>query len=219
MEGLIPHPDQSDLRMEGNEGMDFPISGLRSMEKIASSGLARTASMDLRAWFLKIFSRMSSYGFSFGGASQRLNSAKLSGVAGGGLSSGAWGGGKRAEILPGSTSSLERWFGGAVKHQQDILPGKLSRQDVQEGLEARRIRCRHDQIDASAILRRDRAKQIDVFANEPRGDRLMPIGAPHGRGRLTRAERASSANMIRNRRPRLAAARLAFLTARGKSFF
>ena len=43
--------------------MDFPISGLRSMERIASSGLARTASMDLRAWFLKIFSRMSSHGF------------------------------------------------------------------------------------------------------------------------------------------------------------
>ena len=37
--------------------------------------------------------------------------SKLSGVAGGGLSSGAWGGGKRAEILPGSTSSLERWLG------------------------------------------------------------------------------------------------------------
>ncbi len=28
--------------------------------------------------------------------------------------------------------------------------------------------------------------QIDAFANEPRGDRLMPIGAPHGRGQLTR---------------------------------
>jgi hypothetical protein len=51
--------------------MDFTVSGLRSMERIASSGLARTASMDLRAWFLKIFSRMSSHGFSFGGASQR----------------------------------------------------------------------------------------------------------------------------------------------------
>ena len=57
--------------------MDFPISGLRSMERIASSGLARTTSMDLRAWFLKIFSRMSLHGFSFGGASQRLNSASL----------------------------------------------------------------------------------------------------------------------------------------------
>jgi hypothetical protein len=48
---------------------------------------------------------------------------------------------------------------------------------------------------------------------------LMPIGAQHGRGRLPRPERASSANMIRNRRPRLAAARLAFLKACGKSFF
>jgi hypothetical protein len=62
--------------------------------------------------------------------------------------------------------------------------------------------------------------QIDVFANEPRGD-LGPdaIGAQQGRGRLPRPERASSANMIRNRRPRLAAARLAFLTACGKPFF
>jgi transposase len=46
--------------------MDFTISGLRSKERIASSGLARTASMDLRA-----------HGFSFGGASHRLNSASL----------------------------------------------------------------------------------------------------------------------------------------------
>ena len=60
--------------------------------------------------------------------------------------------------------------GGAVEHQKNILPGKLSREDVEEGLEARRIRCRHDHIDASAILRSDRAVQIDVFANELGGD-------------------------------------------------
>src|SRR6202022_1311150 len=48
---------------------------------------------------------------------------------------------------------------------------------------------------------------------------LMPIGAQHGRGRLIRPKRASSANRIRKRRPRLAAARLAFLTAFGKPFF
>jgi hypothetical protein len=51
--------------------MDFTVSGLRSMEKIASSGLARTASMDLRAWFLKIFSRMSSHGFPARGSTQQ----------------------------------------------------------------------------------------------------------------------------------------------------
>jgi hypothetical protein len=32
--------------------------------------------------------------------------------------------------------------GGAVEHQKNILPGKLSREDVEEDLEARRIRCR-----------------------------------------------------------------------------
>jgi hypothetical protein len=36
---------------------------------------------------------------------------------------------------------------------------------------------------------------------------LMPRGAQHGRGRFIRPKRASSANMIRSRRPRRAAAR------------
>src|SRR5664279_631451 len=60
--------------------------------------------------------------------------------------------------------------GGAVGNQEDILPGKLSRQSVEEGLEARRVRSLHDQIDTSPILRRDRAVQVDVFANELGGD-------------------------------------------------
>src|SRR6202161_4038865 len=47
----------------------------------------------------------------------------------------------------------------------------------------------------------------------------MPMGAQHGRGRFIRPNRASSANMMRKRRPRLAAARRAFLTAVGKPFF
>src|SRR5258707_13835943 len=47
----------------------------------------------------------------------------------------------------------------------------------------------------------------------------MPTGAQHARGRFTRPKRASSANMMRKRRPRLAAARRAFLTASGKPFF
>src|ERR1700681_2887279 len=59
--------------------------------------------------------------------------------------------------------------GGAVENQEDILPGKLSRQGVEEDLKARRIRSRHDQIDTSQS-RRNRAVQIDVFANELGGD-------------------------------------------------
>ena len=88
--------------------------------------------------------------------------------------------------------------GGAVENQEDILPGKLSRQCVKEDLKARRIRSRHDQIDTSPILRRDRAVQIDVFANELGGDfRPDANRGQHGRGRLIRPKRASSANRIR----------------------
>ncbi len=132
--------------------MDFTNSGLRSMERIASSGLARTASMDLRAWFLKIFSRMSSHGFSFGGASQRLNSAKLSGVAGGGLSSGAWGGGKRAEILPGSTSSLERWLGAPSSTNRISCLANFRDRTFRKAWKHTVFDCRHDQIDARACV-------------------------------------------------------------------
>ena len=60
--------------------------------------------------------------------------------------------------------------GRAVENQENILPGELSREDVEEGLEACRIRRRHDQIDAGAVVRRDRAVQIDVFADELGGD-------------------------------------------------
>jgi hypothetical protein len=47
----------------------------------------------------------------------------------------------------------------------------------------------------------------------------IPMGAQHGRGRFIRPNRASSPNMMRKRRPRLAAARRAFFTALGKPFF
>ena len=67
--------------------------------------------------------------------------------------------------------------GSAVENQKDVLPGKLARQHIKEGLEACRVRSRHDQIDAGAVLGRDRAVQIDVLAYElgghlgPRSDR------------------------------------------------
>src|SRR3974390_3577281 len=47
----------------------------------------------------------------------------------------------------------------------------------------------------------------------------MWVGAQHGRGRFIRPKRASSANMMRRRQPRLAAARRALLTAWGNPFF
>src|SRR5450755_1782414 len=48
---------------------------------------------------------------------------------------------------------------------------------------------------------------------------LMPMGAQHGRGRFIRPKRASSANIMRKRRPRLAAARRPLRTAFGNAFF
>src|SRR5215472_6290003 len=56
---------------------------------------------------------------------------------------------------------------------------------------------------------------LDRFANAG----LTPGGAQQGRGRFIRPKRASSANIIRNRRPRFAAIRLAFLTASANPFF
>src|ERR1700694_1508536 len=109
--------------------------------------------------------------------------------------------------------------GGAVENQEDILPGKLSGEDIEEDLEACRIRCRHDQIDARSVLRTDRSVQVDVFANELGGD-LGP-GAD-GSPAWPRAVHPAEARFIgehSKRRPRLAAARLAFLTAFGKPFF
>ena len=94
--------------------------------------------------------------------------------------------------------------GRAVENQKDVLAGEPARQHVEEGLKAGGVRRRHDQIDANSVFWRDCAVQIDVFANELSGDRgLVPIGAQHGRGRLMRPKRASSANMMRRCRPRL----------------
>src|SRR5262249_50736683 len=106
--------------------------------------------------------------------------------------------------------------GSAIENQQDVLPGKPSRQEVEGGLEARRIRRRHDQVDAHPVLRRDCTVQIDARMSCEVTSGRMPAGAQQGRGRFIRPKRASSVNMIRRRRPRWAAARLAFLTALGK---
>ena len=56
--------------------------------------------------------------------------------------------------------------GSAVENQKDILPGELARERIKKGLEASRVRSRHDQIDASAVLGCDRAVQVDVFTDQ-----------------------------------------------------
>jgi hypothetical protein len=101
---------------------------------------------------LEIFSRISSQRFSLG---LRL-----------------WQIGRREEQrdIVGERESAAAMVWGAVDNQGNILLGKFPRQDVKEALEARRIRRRHDQIDAGAVIRRDRAVQIDVFTDELRGD-------------------------------------------------
>lgn len=78
--------------------------------------------------------------------------------------------------------------GGAVEDQQDVLPRKLTREDLKEYLEAFGIRGWHDQIDASAILGRDRTVQIDVFADELGGDT-----GPYARRRPARPQSIHSA--------------------------
>ena len=44
--------------------------------------------------------------------------------------------------------------------------GRTCAQHVEEGLKTGGVRSRHDQIDANSVFRRNRAVQIDVFANE-----------------------------------------------------
>ena len=66
--------------------------------------------------------------------------------------------------------------------------------------------------DADALAR------LEEQASQPLAGRVL-IGAQYGRMRFMRPKRASSTNMMRRRRPRRAAARLAFLTASGKPFF
>ena len=58
---------------------------------------------------------------------------------------------------------------GSVHKQQDELAGILLGQCLQENLEALRVGCRHDQVDAGSILWADSAIQIDKLANELAG--------------------------------------------------
>ena len=67
----------------------------------------------------------------------------------------------------------------SVYEQQNELPAVLLGQCLQENLEAFRIGRRHDQIDASSVLRADGAIEVDVFADELGGDlRPRPNGSP-----------------------------------------
>jgi hypothetical protein len=73
-------------------------------------------------------------------------------------------------ILQGSTTSPARWLGAPRSKRISILTGNLSREGIEEDLQAGRIRCRHDKRNARPVLWSDRAVHIDVFANEPRGE-------------------------------------------------
>ena len=60
--------------------------------------------------------------------------------------------------------------GSTVEDQENLLPAVFSGQNIEVDLEAGSIRCGHDQIDASSILGTDRAVEVDILANELRGD-------------------------------------------------
>src|SRR6516225_8489818 len=66
--------------------------------------------------------------------------------------------------------------------------------------------------------RRELSFSFDALA-ERHGVPEVACAAQQGLIRFMRPIRASSTNMMRRRRPRIAAARRAFLTASGKSFF
>ena len=78
--------------------------------------------------------------------------------------------------------------GSAVENEKDVLSSEPSCQHIEEYLETGRVRCRHDQIHAAAVLGRDRAVQINVFTYQlgghyrPRSDRRparsRPIDTP-----------------------------------------
>ena len=61
----------------------------------------------------------------------------------------------------------------AIDNQEDILPGKPARQDIQEALEASRVRRRHNQIDAGPASL-DVMRPRETFSRNtmaPRGSR------------------------------------------------
>ena len=59
---------------------------------------------------------------------------------------------------------------GSVHNKQDEIPGIFLRHGLQKNLEAFGIGRRHDQKDASSVLRANCAIQIDVFTDELGGD-------------------------------------------------
>src|SRR5258707_6478531 len=80
---------------------------------------------------------------------------------------------------------------GTIHKQKDKLPAVPLGQCLEKNLEAFRVGRRHDQIDASSVLRADGAIQIDVFANELAGDLWpCPIGSP-ARSRAVHPPKAS----------------------------
>jgi hypothetical protein len=86
----------------------------------------------------------------------------------------------------GSGTLFAKGKGATVAGRNNIL---------QEDLEAFRIGRRHDQIDASSIVRSDGAAQVDVFADALAGD-LRLVEASTVAWRFMRPKGASAANMM-----------------------
>jgi hypothetical protein len=72
--------------------------------------------------------------------------------------------------ISGDLKFVSAVVAGSVHNKQDQLLGIFLRQGLQKNLEAFGIGRRHHQVDASSVLRADRAIQIDVFTNELAGD-------------------------------------------------
>ena len=72
--------------------------------------------------------------------------------------------------IGGDLKFVAAMIAGSVHEKQDQLLVIFLCQGLQKNLEAFGIGRRHDQEDASSVLRADSAIQIDVFTNELAGD-------------------------------------------------
>ena len=85
--------------------------------------------------------------------------------------------------VAGNFKLIAVMIAGTVHKQQDEVPGVFFAQDVQKNLEAFGIGRRHDQKDASTVLRADCAIQINIFTNELGGNLWPDAGGCPARPR------------------------------------
>src|SRR5262245_13687089 len=73
-------------------------------------------------------------------------------------------------MLSGTVRSPQRWLGAPSRTSKMSCRANLRASTSRKTWKHSVFEVGHDQIDASAILRRDRTVQIDVFADELGGD-------------------------------------------------